>query len=85
LIYLAAKTGLPIVPIGFCFEKAWRLRSWDRFALPKPWSLSTCVTTELIHVPTNIDKEGLEHYRQAVQGALDLATETAETEVRRVA
>jgi hypothetical protein len=85
LIYLAAKTGLPIVPIGFCFEKAWRLRSWDRFALPKPWSLSTCVTTELIHVPTNIDKEGLEHYRQAVQGALDLATETAETEVRRIA
>src|SRR5262249_36966311 len=29
LAYLAARTGLPIVPVGFGYHKAWRLDSWD--------------------------------------------------------
>jgi lysophospholipid acyltransferase (LPLAT)-like uncharacterized protein len=85
LIYMAAKTGLPIVPIGFCHDNAWRLRSWDRFAVPKPWSLSTCVTTDLISVPQDVDKAGLEHYRCRVQSALDLATATAEEYLQKSA
>lgn len=85
LIYLAAKTGLPIAPIGFCYDKAWRLRSWDRFVLPKPWSLSTCVTTDLINVPQDVDKAGMELYRCQVQSALDLATETAAEKMRKSA
>jgi lysophospholipid acyltransferase (LPLAT)-like uncharacterized protein len=85
LVYLAARTGLPIVPIGFCFDRAWRLRSWDQFALPKPWSFSTCVTTELISVPADVDKEGLEKYRRVVEEALNLATETAESLLRHSA
>src|SRR5262245_31959256 len=36
LVYLAARTGMPIVPIGIGYSKAWRMQSWDRFALPKP-------------------------------------------------
>src|SRR6516225_5637238 len=51
LVYLAARTGLPIVPTGIGYDRPWRLRSWDRFALPRPGSLSTCVTVPPIHVP----------------------------------
>lgn len=78
VVYLAALTGLPIVAFGIAFERAWRMRSWDRFALPWPWSGAVCVTAEPIHVPENIRKEQLEHYRLLVQRAMDAASEAAE-------
>lgn len=73
-IYLAARTGLPIIPIGFAFARAWRINSWDRFALPVPYSKAVCVTGTPIRVPKNADRETLETYRQLVQEAMDLAT-----------
>jgi lysophospholipid acyltransferase (LPLAT)-like uncharacterized protein len=78
LIYLAAKTGLPIVPVGYAFHGAWRMNSWDRFAVPRPWSGVTCVTAEPVSVPQRVDKKQLELYRQQVQDALNSATEAAE-------
>jgi len=38
LYYLAARSGRRIVPIGFGVSPAWRLRSWDRFRVPKPFA-----------------------------------------------
>src|SRR5262249_2906370 len=78
LVFLAAKTGLPIVPVGFAFHRAWRLRSWDRFALPLPWSAVECVTTDPVVVPEDADKGRLEEYQLRVEQALNLATEVAE-------
>jgi lysophospholipid acyltransferase (LPLAT)-like uncharacterized protein len=78
LVYLAARTGLPIVPIGIGFQRAWRMQSWDRFALPQPWSLTTCVTAPPIAVPAAVDREQLEHYRRQVEDAMRRATAAAE-------
>ncbi|HZY87825.1 MAG TPA: lysophospholipid acyltransferase family protein [Gemmataceae bacterium] len=85
LVYLAAKTGLPIVPIGIAFHRAWRMRSWDRFALPHPWSGAECVTAEPIRVPEDADKEQLEAFRLRVEDAMNRATATAESRARRAA
>jgi lysophospholipid acyltransferase (LPLAT)-like uncharacterized protein len=78
LVYLAARTGLPIVPMGIAWRRAWRMRSWDRFALPVPWSLASLVTTEPIRVPETVDKDELERYRKQVEQALEHATAIAE-------
>jgi lysophospholipid acyltransferase (LPLAT)-like uncharacterized protein len=78
LIYLAARTGLPIVPAGMAFRRPWRLRTWDRFALPRPWSRATCVTAEPICVPPDADREQLEEYRRRVEEAMLRLTDTAE-------
>lgn len=78
LIYLAARTELPIVPIGIGFQRPWRLGSWDRFAVPRPWSLGLCVTADPIHIPPAADKNELEDYRQRVEQALQHVTELAE-------
>lgn len=34
----AQRTGAPIVPIAVRASRAWRLRSWDRFLVPKPFA-----------------------------------------------
>jgi lysophospholipid acyltransferase (LPLAT)-like uncharacterized protein len=78
LIYLAAQTGLPIVPIGLAFARAWRMRSWDRFAVPVPWSAASCVTAEPIVVPSTSDRDVLEAYRLKVEEAMNRATAAAE-------
>jgi lysophospholipid acyltransferase (LPLAT)-like uncharacterized protein len=78
LIYVAARTGLPIVPIGFGFQRTWRLKSWDRFALPRPWSLGICITGEPIRVPADAQKDELDHYRNLVEEAMSQATALAE-------
>jgi lysophospholipid acyltransferase (LPLAT)-like uncharacterized protein len=83
VVYLAARTGLPIVPIGIAFQRAWRMRSWDRFAVPHPWSAAVCVTTAPISVPDNLAKDQLEHYRLEVENAMNAATEAAEKIVNR--
>src|SRR5436853_2474441 len=38
LIYLAAQTGLPVVPVGFGADRPWPCRSWDRLPVPRPFS-----------------------------------------------
>lgn len=43
VLELAKRTGAPIVPIRCEFLLAWRLKSWDRFAIPLP--LSRCRLT----------------------------------------
>jgi lysophospholipid acyltransferase (LPLAT)-like uncharacterized protein len=84
LVYLAAKTGLAIVPVAVSFARAWRARSWDRFAIPWPGSRLTCLAGEPIHVPATADKDELERYRLEVEAAfVRLAGEADEMVARR--
>jgi lysophospholipid acyltransferase (LPLAT)-like uncharacterized protein len=78
LIFLASRTGLPIVPFGVGFSRAWRARSWDHFAAPWPWSTAYGVLAPAIRVPANLNRNGLEHYRQLVEDQLAQATAAAE-------
>jgi lysophospholipid acyltransferase (LPLAT)-like uncharacterized protein len=34
----AQRSGVPITPIGVYATRAWRLRSWDAFMIPKPFA-----------------------------------------------
>jgi lysophospholipid acyltransferase (LPLAT)-like uncharacterized protein len=38
VIFLAAKSGLPIIPVSCNSSKKWVLSSWDRFQIPKPFA-----------------------------------------------
>ena len=77
-IYVASRSGLPIVPIGVGFSRAWRAKSWDRFAVPLPFSRVYGVLGEPIHIPPDLDRAGLEHYRALVEAQLLAATQAAE-------
>ena len=37
----AAKAGAAVVAMGCTVDRAWRLRSWDRFVVPKPFARIT--------------------------------------------
>jgi lysophospholipid acyltransferase (LPLAT)-like uncharacterized protein len=77
-IYLAAKLGLPLVAMGFGYDQPWRTRSWDRFALPRPYSRARAVVSPAINLPTDLDRDGVEYYRQRVEHLLNRLTVEAE-------
>jgi len=37
-VAVALKIGAPVILLSFNFSRAWRLKSWDRFYLPVPFS-----------------------------------------------
>jgi lysophospholipid acyltransferase (LPLAT)-like uncharacterized protein len=78
LVYMAGLTGLPIVPVGFAYRGAWRMNSWDRFAVPYPFTTATCVMGGPIAVPGRLGKEKLESYRRRVEDAMLAMGEAAE-------
>lgn len=78
LVFLASKTGLPIAAGGFAFKDAWRARSWDRFAVPKPYTIATGVSTRPIFVPRDANRATLEDYRREVERQMKEATAEAE-------
>jgi len=79
LIALAGRTGLPVVPTGFGYREAWRLDSWDRFVIPKPYSLATCVTGTPIVIPPNFERTQIEHFRQNIEAEIGYVNDLAET------
>jgi len=78
IIYLAARLGWPIVPVGVGCRNPWRLRSWDRLAIPKPYHRAAVVTSEPIVVPGDLDQNGLEMYRRKLEDMLQALTAKAE-------
>lgn len=77
-IYLASKLGMPIVPMGFGFTNPWRLSSWDRFAIPKPFSGCRVHLGSEIRLPQGIDRSEVEEARRHVESELNRVTESAE-------
>ena len=78
VVALASLTGMPVVGCGVGYSRAWRVRSWDRFAVPRPWSAVCCVLTPVLRVPPGLDRNGLEYYRRVLEERLSHATDAAE-------
>ncbi|MBY0523914.1 MAG: lysophospholipid acyltransferase family protein [Gemmataceae bacterium] len=79
LIFMAARTGMLLVPVGFGCCKPWRFqKSWDRFAVPKPFSRARCVMGKPISIPADVSREQMETYRQQFEAAMAHVTELAE-------
>lgn len=83
LIFLASRTQLPIVVAGIGYRNPWRLPTWDRFAIPRPFSEALILTADPIVIPADLDKAQLEPHRAAVEAALVQLTERAERVVNR--
>jgi lysophospholipid acyltransferase (LPLAT)-like uncharacterized protein len=77
-VYLAARTGLPLVPLTVAADRAWVLRSWDRFRVPQPFARMRLAYGTPIEVPRDVAPEAIETWRARLERALDEVTrETA--------
>jgi lysophospholipid acyltransferase (LPLAT)-like uncharacterized protein len=78
LAYLSSRTGLPVVGAGMAFANPWRARSWDRFAVPRPFQAAACVTPAPLLVPPDADRDTIENCRREIERRMLEATREAE-------
>jgi lysophospholipid acyltransferase (LPLAT)-like uncharacterized protein len=75
-IFLASLLQLPIVPVGIGIDRAWRLNTWDQFAIPKPFARVRVITGPKIRIPKNLARPQLESNREGIAKLLiDLGQE----------
>ena len=70
IVFLAQKSGAAVVPINMEYSGCWRLKSWDRFILPRPFSTVRVIFGSPHRVePTKTDAE-FEAERVRLQNAM---------------
>jgi lysophospholipid acyltransferase (LPLAT)-like uncharacterized protein len=70
IIFLAQKSGAPVLPINLEYSRCWRLRSWDRFIVPQPFARVRVRINRPHHVKLTASPEEFEKERLALQKAM---------------
>ena len=78
---VAAKLGAPIIPVAFASTKLWRLNSWDRFMVPKPFATLVCAYADPVPPPPSSRKEDILHTRLEVERRLNALHDELESEI----
>lgn len=82
---LSARSQVPIVPYALMPSRAWRLNSWDRFQIAKPFARIITAYGPPIPPPHDCSEKEIEDTRQAVEKALNDLQATLENETRATA
>lgn len=75
-IAIARRTGAAMVPVAAHADRAWRLRSWDRFVIPKPFARVTIAYDDPIRVPRDASRDDTEE-TERLRAGIDRAGEAA--------
>jgi lysophospholipid acyltransferase (LPLAT)-like uncharacterized protein len=70
LVLLAQLTGRPLLPITLEYSSAWRMRSWDRFFIPKPFSRVTFIVGEPLVIRRTSNLADFESERQRCEAVM---------------
>ncbi|MGC6567006.1 MAG: lysophospholipid acyltransferase family protein [Akkermansiaceae bacterium] len=70
VIKIAQTTGCLISPFKIEFSSCWRLKTWDSFQIPKPFSKAVITLFEPVTIPEDLDEEGFEKERRILESTL---------------
>ncbi|MEX2530294.1 MAG: lysophospholipid acyltransferase family protein [Gemmatimonadota bacterium] len=74
-LVLARFDGLPILPLAIGGERVWRLNSWDRFVVPKPFASLNLKYGEPIPVPRRAGDAEIDALQTRIEGTLNRLTD----------
>lgn len=77
-LFLSSRLGIPIVPVGFGFDRPIRMPTWDRFAVPRPDSRARSIFGPVMNIPPKADRDELEACRQRIESILNRLSDDAE-------
>jgi lysophospholipid acyltransferase (LPLAT)-like uncharacterized protein len=69
-LLLAQRARVPLMPFLIEYSSYWRLRSWDGFAIPKPFSRVTVTLLPLMTVPPDLSPPAFESIRTGIEAAM---------------
>jgi lysophospholipid acyltransferase (LPLAT)-like uncharacterized protein len=77
-MYIAQRSGMPIVPITNSAKSRWILSTWDGFLIPQPFSKAVIMIGEPIYVPLESTPQELEKKRDQLEERLVELTQKAD-------
>lgn len=83
VLQIAQLTGAPLVPVGSAASRAWRLRSWDRFVVPRPFSRICVAYGDSERVPRGTRADELPALAAHFEARLEEMTRRAEAVLAR--
>lgn len=78
VIEIAKASGVAIYPLAFSAERRWRLGSWDKMVIPKPFSRGVVFFGGPIHVPKDASDEQMKELSILVKLELDKISDAAD-------
>lgn len=77
-IFLAQRSGCPILPLGISARPRRLLRSWDSYMIPLPFARAALVVGAPFYVPADLDEAGREQAAAQLERRLNAAERRAE-------
>ena len=79
VVLMAKYSGVPIIPWHYEADWQWRLKSWDRHKIPKPFTTIVESYGEPFHVPKDLSPEEVSEFCEKLEADLkELAQRTNE-------
>ena len=82
-VLMARIGGAPMVPLACAADRAWYLKRWDDFMIPKPFARVVLAIGEPITVPRDASKELMESLRTSMENATKALTDQSESLLSR--
>lgn len=79
-VVISHRTGAPMVPVAVFADRAWRLKSWDQFIIPKPFARVTVAYSNPIRVAADTARDASTQELENVRAGIDQAGEIAAAE-----
>ena len=70
IILLAQKSGAAVVPVNMEYSSCWRIKSWDRFIVPRPFAKVLVIIGQPDRVRSTSTDEEFEAVRLRLQNAM---------------
>ena len=70
IVFLAQKTGAQILPLNLEYSSCWRVKSWDRFIIPRPFSKVRIIVGQPEQIRSTSTDQEFEAERLRLQNAL---------------
>jgi len=70
IIFLAQKSGAAVLPMNLEYSRCWRLGSWDRFIVPRPFAKVRVLINRPHNVKSTTTPEEFEGERLALQNTM---------------
>ena len=81
VVVMAKKAQRPIVLSAFSVKRGILLKTWDSYFVPFPFTKGVVLLSEPIYIPADLDKDGIEKWRQELESRLIELTREADRRV----
>jgi hypothetical protein len=80
-VLMARITSVPIVPLACAADRAWYLKRWDDFMIPKPFARIVLAVGDPVDVPSDTPLDRIDEYRMRMQDAVNDLVEQSKQEL----